>query len=114
MKIFFIQLCLNKNKKFLKGSGISFVNTPLFTKLTPRSDLNGALFSCKGKKAGVEGGKSAQIILIIQLQYRHKCGLRNLYPTDLLHLFLTFFLFFKKFTLTGNIATITFCGNVFS
>src|SRR6218665_342088 len=53
-------------------------------------------------------------VLVVQFQNGHKCFLRNLYVSNLTHTFFTFFLFLEKFTLTGNISTITFGSYVFS
>ena len=53
-------------------------------------------------------------LFVIQLQYTHKCFLRNLYITNLTHTLLSFFLFFKKLSLTADITTVTFCKHIFS
>ncbi len=68
----------------------------------------------RAKKREWKTEMSAQLKLIVQFQHRHKCGLRNLYSTDLLHFLFPLFLFLQQFTLTGNISTVAFCGNVFS
>ena len=50
----------------------------------------------------------------IPVQYGQERFLRNFYRTDLLHSFLSLFLFFQQFTLTGDIASITFRRHVFT
>ena len=40
--------------------------------------------------------------------------LRKFHIAHALHAFFAFFLFFKKFALTGDVAAVTFCGNVFA
>ena len=55
-----------------------------------------------------------RFLFIIQFQNTHKRFLRDLYISDLTHTFFTFFLFLQKFSLSGNIATVTFCQYVFA
>ena len=43
-----------------------------------------------------------------------KASLWNFHRTDLLHTFLTGFLLFKQFTLTGNIATVALSQHILS
>src|SRR5574344_891548 len=58
--------------------------------------------------------KSSFYKFLIQFKYRQKGLLRNFNITALFHSLLSFFLFFKQFTFTTDITTITFCSNVFS
>lgn len=48
------------------------------------------------------------------LQDIHERLARNTHPTELLHLFLSFFLFLKKLPLSRNVSTIQFGGNILS
>src|SRR5690606_32026401 len=51
---------------------------------------------------------------LIQLQYSHKCRLRDLYVTYLAHSLLSFLLFLKKLAFTRDIASVTLGGNIFT
>ena len=51
-------------------------------------------------------------LLIIQLQNSHKGFLRDLDISDLPHTLLSFFLFFKKLFLTGDVTAVAFCKEV--
>jgi hypothetical protein len=48
--------------------------------------------------------------ILFNFQHSHKRFLRNFYVTYLPHAFLSFLLFFQEFTLTRDIATITFAN----
>ena len=54
------------------------------------------------------------VLLLIKFQYTHKCLLWDFYISKLAHPLFTFFLFFKKFSLSGNITTVTFGKYIFS
>jgi hypothetical protein len=51
---------------------------------------------------------------LIEFEYGEESFLGYFHVTDLLHAFLSFFLFFEQLALTRDIATITLGGNVFS
>src|SRR5690606_16792659 len=54
------------------------------------------------------------ICFLIQFQNGHECGLWNFHVPYLTHSLLTFLLFFQQFTFSGDIASVTFCGYVFT
>ncbi len=53
-------------------------------------------------------------LFIIQLQYAHKCFLRNLHVSYLAHPLLTFLLFLQKFSLPADVTAVALGKHVFS
>lgn len=60
------------------------------------------------------GGVRREVRESVEFEDGEECFLRDLYPTDLLHAFLTFFLLFKQFAFSADVAAVALCGNVFA